>query len=125
MATPKKFISVSVVLCLALFLIATPECFAGKGGSKGKATKYLESRSKHYETEAVTGTVLEVLRQSDRLYLKIDTGKKKQWTAIPIPAQNIAVGDTVALQPGIVMKDMHVRSLNQNINRIIFSEGLQ
>jgi hypothetical protein len=74
------------------------------------------------EQKAVRGKVLESMSGADYTYLLVEDGKEKIWAAIPV--SKIEVGQEVALQPGMVMKDFASTALNKQFDRIVFSSGL-
>ncbi|WP_417917122.1 DNA-binding protein, partial [Candidatus Electronema sp. JC] len=72
--------------------------------------------------KAVKGKVLEVLSGAGYTYLLIEDGQEKIWTAIP--ESNVAVGQTVVAQPGMVMKGFESKALGKQFDSIVFSSGL-
>ncbi|WP_417915099.1 DNA-binding protein [Candidatus Electronema sp. JM] len=72
--------------------------------------------------KAVKGKVLESMSGADYTYLLVEDGQEKIWAAIP--AADIKVGQTVSLQPGMVMKDFESKALNKKFDSVVFSSGL-
>ena len=68
----------------------------------------------------ISGTVLEVKVKVDRMYLLLDTDKKRnRWAAVEIPEKTVNVGDVVTVE-GVVMKDFHVKGMKRQFGRILF-----
>lgn len=72
--------------------------------------------------KAVNGKVLESTSGAGYTYLLIEEGQEKTWVAIP--ESKVAVGQTVALQPGMVVKDFESKALARQFEAIVFSPGL-
>ncbi len=70
----------------------------------------------------LTGTVVETFDSAGYTYIELDTGSEKIWTAIG--QAKVAVGDSISLMSGPVMKDFHSKTLDRTFPEIIFSAGL-
>jgi hypothetical protein len=73
--------------------------------------------------KAVKGKVLESLSSAEYTYLLVEEGQEKIWVALP--ASKVEVGQNVALQPGMVMKDFESKALNKKFEAIVFSSGME
>ncbi len=72
--------------------------------------------------KAVKGKVLESMSGAGYTYLLIEDGQEKTWAALP--ESKIEVGQTVAIQPGMVMKGFESKALGKTFDAIVFSPGL-
>lgn len=72
---------------------------------------------------SLDGTVVETFDSGGYTYIQLDTGSGKIWAAIG--QATVAVGDSVSLMNGPVMKDFHSNTLNRTFSEIIFSSGLK
>ena len=70
-----------------------------------------------------TGKVLETANAGGYTYLRVDTGGRETWIAVP--ETNIAPGSTVTWAPGAPMQNFHSKSLNRTFPQILFSGGAQ
>lgn len=74
------------------------------------------------DSNSLSGTVSETFDSGGYTYIELDTGSEKLWTAIG--QTKVAVGDSIALMNGPVMKDFHSKTLDRTFPQIIFSAGL-
>lgn len=73
--------------------------------------------------KAVKGKVLETMSGAGYTYLLVEEGQEKTWVAVP--ESKVAVGQAVAVQPGMVMKGFESKALNKTFDEIVFSPGLE
>jgi len=71
---------------------------------------------------ALSGKVAETMNSGGYTYIKLDQGGKTRWVAIPLT--EVKVGQQVALQPGLEMRNFTSKTLNRSFDSIIFSGGL-
>lgn len=69
----------------------------------------------------ITGKVVETAEAGGYTYLCVEKDGKKTWIATQ--PFKVAVGDEVALKPGVTMNNFVSRSLNRTFDQIIFSDG--
>jgi hypothetical protein len=72
--------------------------------------------------DPVSGKVTETMTSGGYTYILLETDGNAAWAAIP--KTQVAVGDVVKLQPGMVMNNFTSSSLNRTFENIIFSSGL-
>ena len=72
---------------------------------------------------SVKGRVLETLDASTYTYLRLSTGSKEQWAAIP--AAQVAVGTEVTLLNPMPMTNFVSKTLNRTFPLILFSTGIE
>jgi hypothetical protein len=72
--------------------------------------------------DPVSGKVLETMDAGGYTYLQVDTGKTRQWVAIP--QAKVKVGDEVSYHNGMVMPNFTSKSLNRTFDSVVFSTGL-
>ncbi len=70
----------------------------------------------------VTGTILETMNASGYTYMLIDSGKEKNWVAIP--TTTVVNGATVNYYEGMEMKNFTSKTLDRTFESVIFSPGL-
>jgi hypothetical protein len=69
----------------------------------------------------ITGTVLETMSGAGYTYVQLDTADGPLWAALP--ESTVTVGETLALEPGMVMNDFHSKAFDRTFTAIIFSPG--
>ncbi len=69
----------------------------------------------------ITGTVLETMSGAGYTYVQLDTSDGTLWAALP--ESTITVGESLALQPGLVMNDFHSTTFDRTFAAIVFSPG--
>lgn len=74
------------------------------------------------QDNVITGKILETMDSAGYTYLLVDTGKARQWVAIP--ESKVTVGDEVSYYDGMVMPNFTSKSLNRTFDSVIFSPGL-
>ncbi|OQX15331.1 MAG: DNA-binding protein [Desulfobulbaceae bacterium A2] len=71
---------------------------------------------------SVSGNVLETMNSGGYTYLLIDTGKAKQWVAIP--ESSVQIGKEVSCNDGMEMRNFTSKTLNRTFDSVIFSAGI-
>lgn len=74
------------------------------------------------EPPALAGKVVETMNAGGYSYICLENSGKKIWAAVPVT--QVAVGDELELQPGMVMTNFSSKSLGRTFEAIIFSGGL-
>lgn len=69
------------------------------------------------------GTVAETMDGGGYTYVLLDTGSEQRWVAGP--TTTVAVGDKVAMQPGMLMRDFPSKSLDRTFAEIYFVGGIE
>jgi hypothetical protein len=64
------------------------------------------------------GTVAEVIEAGRHIYIRVDSGKRHLWVAVP--AFDGKPGDKVQVPPGVPVANFHSRKLNRKFDEIIF-----
>lgn len=72
-----------------------------------------EGMSKMFE-----GTVVEVIEAGRHIYMRIKTGEKLVWVAVP--TFDGKPGDKVLVPPGVPVADLHSKKLNRTFKMIYF-----
>jgi hypothetical protein len=86
------------------------------------AAVHLQAATPTPETSApITGTVLETMSGAGYTYVQLDTADGPVWAALP--ESTVTVGESLALQPGLVMKDFHSTTFDRTFSAIVFSPG--
>lgn len=71
----------------------------------------------------ISGRVVETMNAATYTYVLVDDGSRKVWAATPQTA--VAVGDQVALPPGMVMRNFASKTLGRTFEEIHFVGSLQ
>jgi hypothetical protein len=69
------------------------------------------------------GTVVETMNSGGYTYLLMDTGSEQKWLAGPESV--IAIGDKVAVPPGMLMANFNSKTLNRTFAAIYFVGGIE
>ena len=90
--------------------------FPGNGGQAGQEGS---AKAAGIAMLEVSGKVVETMNSGGYSYALIDHDGVKTWVALP--KSSLAVGDEIACQPGMVMKNFRSTSLNRVFPQIVFS----
>jgi hypothetical protein len=71
------------------------------------------------ESEAFSGKVIETMNAGSYTYVRVDTGKAKNWAAAPKFA--VKVGDKVDVTKAMPMADYHSKTLNRTFDVVYFT----
>jgi hypothetical protein len=117
-----------VVIIVAIALITLSGCSReGTSGERVGANSPPANAAVETEhaaaDEAWHGTVLETMNSGGYTYVLVDTGPEQKWLAGPEAA--IAVGDKVAVRPGMLMKDFTSKTLERTFEAIYFVRGIE
>ncbi len=69
-----------------------------------------------------SGKVLETMNSGGDTYLLLDTGKVKQWVAIP--ETSVKIGEELSCKDGMEMPNFTSKTLNRTFESLIFSTGV-
>ena len=123
MKRTKSIISTALTLGLALTLQA------GCAGTAKVAQAPLQPEAKAPATppadqlvQTLSGKVAETFKGAGYLYLRLEKDGASTWAAISGDNQ-AAVGEEIALKPGMVMTNFKSAALNRTFDRIVFSDG--
>jgi hypothetical protein len=72
---------------------------------------------------SLSGKVVETMNSGGYTYVCLENSGQKTWVALPQTA--VKVGQQVACQPGMEMKNFTSKTLNRTFASIIFSGGLR
>ncbi|HUI66770.1 MAG TPA: DNA-binding protein [Nitrospirota bacterium] len=70
---------------------------------------------------SLSGKVVETMNSGGYTYVRLEKNGKKTWIAVP--EMKVSVGQQMAFQPGMEMKNFTSNTLNRTFERIIFSGG--
>jgi len=68
------------------------------------------------------GKIVETMDSGGYTYVCIESDGQQQWAAVP--ATKAAVGDIVAVRPGMVMRNFTSKTLGRSFEAIVFSQGI-
>ncbi|MCB2216003.1 MAG: DNA-binding protein [Desulfobulbaceae bacterium] len=86
------------------------------------AAVHLQAATSTPESDtSITGTVLETMSGAGYTYVQLDTTNGQVWVALP--ESTVTVGESLALQPGLVMNDFHSKTFDRTFSAIVFSPG--
>jgi hypothetical protein len=76
------------------------------------------SRQPEGMSEMFQGTVTEVIHAGRHIYVRVDTGKRQVWVAVPVFEGG--PGDEVLVPPGVQVANFQSKQLNRRFEMIIF-----
>jgi hypothetical protein len=76
------------------------------------------SRQPEGMSEMFQGTVAEVIHAGRHIYVRVNTGKRQVWVAVP--AFEGSPGDQVLVPPGVMVANFQSKKLNRKFKMIIF-----
>ncbi len=74
-------------------------------------------------SEMFSGTVMEVLAGNRHIYVRVDTGERMVWVAVP--SFNGKPGDKVLVPPGLPVAAFQSNELNRTFKMIYFVGGIR
>ncbi|TGU70224.1 hypothetical protein E4633_18670 [Geomonas terrae] len=74
------------------------------------------------QVETLSGKVVEVMHAGGYTYVRLEKDGKSGWAAMT-RNDTTAVGEEVALRPGMVMTNFKSAALNRTFERIVFTDG--
>jgi hypothetical protein len=87
-------------------------------GDAASGENHRPSRQQEGMSEMFQGKVGEVLHASRHIYVRVDTGKRRVWVAVPAFEGN--PGDEVIVPPGVQVANFHSRKLHRTFKMMIF-----
>jgi len=116
-----KMFMVAAVVCALAFVGAGVQASPKQEGTMPPPQTPAAVKSSQ-EDVLLSGKVAETMNSGGYTYIKLDTGGKTSWVAIPLT--EVKVGQQVTLQPGMEMRNFTSKTLNRTFENIIFSGGL-
>ena len=105
-----------IVLTLCLLLAAQfPVAFAADAAKKPSAPKAAAK-------SGFSGKVAETMNATSYTYVLVDTGAKKMWAAAP--QFTVKVGDNVAVEDPMEMRNYHSKTLNRDFDVVFFTGSI-
>ena len=108
------------LLVPAILLACRPATGRADEPPAGTTTGEHESSPKKPEgmSEMFQGTVAEVIKAGRHIYVRVETGKRQVWVAVPAFEGN--PGDEVLVPPGVPVANFQSKLLNRKFKLIIF-----
>ncbi|MBJ6801020.1 hypothetical protein [Geomonas propionica] len=72
---------------------------------------------------SVAGKILEVVNGGEYTYARVDQGETDIWVAVPA-SNKVEQGQVVKFLPGSLVKNFGSAALNRNLDKVIFSGGI-
>ncbi len=115
----KRLVSLLTAFFLAL---AVSSAYAASEKEKSPSASQVpaERKSETVET-SLSGKVVETMNSGGYTYACLEKNGKRTWVAVP--QMKVSVGQQMAFQPGVEMKDFTSKTLNRTFGSIIFSGG--
>jgi hypothetical protein len=104
-----------------LFLVIAGGCNSAKKDAPAPASQAQPAAS--MDQGGISGKVAETMNSGGYTYVSLEKNGQKTWVAIP--ATTVKVGQELACQPGMEMKNFTSKTLNRTFESIIFSGGLR
>lgn len=108
-----------ITLCLLIWNPQPGFSFPQKGGEAGTAEG---GKARNISMQTVSGTVVETMDSGGYTYALVNEADAMTWVALP--KSNLAVGNEITCQAGMVMNNFNSASLNHTFRRIVFSSGI-
>ncbi len=112
----KRWLFLFAACCL---IFGISDVFAS--AEKEKPASASTALSAEEEGQTISGKVVETMNSGGYSYVCVEKKGKKTWVAVP--ETKVSVGQEMAFQPGMEMKNFLSKTLNRTFERIIFSEG--
>ncbi len=100
------------ISCAILVLVIAGFGFAAETRAQGQQE----------EQGVLSGKVAETMNSSGYTYVRLESGGKKIWVAVP--ETKVKVGQTISFLPGMEMKNFESKTLKRKFDSIIFSGGV-
>jgi hypothetical protein len=111
-------VAVSVVVAFTAF-----GCKPAEKGAPAPASQAQPAAPAVQPGDPLSGKVVETMNSGGYTYVCIENSGKKTWVALP--DSKITVGQMIACQPGMEMKNFTSKTLNRTFPSIIFSGGVR
>jgi hypothetical protein len=111
--------SLAVAIILLLWHPLPAISFSQKGSEAGTSGG---SKASSVTMEAVSGKVVETMNSGGYTYALLKKDGAMTWVALP--KSNLAVGNEITCQPGMVMNNFRSPSMNRTFDHIVFSRGI-
>ncbi len=123
MNTNKKKKYFQTCLAVAIILLLWNPLPASSFSQMGSTTGTTAGRKASSVTmEAVSGKVVETMNSGGYTYALLEKDGAMTWVALP--KSNIAVGNEITCQPGMVINNFRSPSMNRTFEYIVFSRGI-
>jgi len=125
----KRFSAISAVLAVSvLFVLSDIGCNSSKKEAAAPAPQSQSAPAMAPMAQApagnsLSGKVVETMNSGGYTYVLIENNGKKIWVAGP--QTTVKVGQQVACEPGMEMKNFTSKTLNRTFESIIFSGGIR
>jgi hypothetical protein len=116
------FMLVLMVMAISIALPRTTVRAEEKPAGKTSISNQTPSITPEGMSEAFKGTVVEVINATRHIYVRIDTGKRQVWVAVP--AFEGKPGDEVFVPPGVPVADFQSSTLNRKFKMMIFAGAI-
>jgi hypothetical protein len=117
-----KRTTVVIAVCV-LVLVGASGCNSAKKEASAPASQAQPAVNTSPAEPSLSGKVVETMNSGGYTYVSIENNGKRTWVAIPATA--VKVGQEVACQPGMEMKNFTSKTLNRTFESIIFSGGIR
>lgn len=106
-----------------LFLISTGGCNSNRNDAPAPASHEQPAANMGQADASLSGKVVETMNSGGYTYVFLEKNGKKTWVAVPETA--VKVGQEIACQPGMEMKNFTSKTLNRTFESILFSGGIR
>ena len=119
----RKFVVIAAVGLIALSGCSRQDASGDRTGDNSSQTNAAAEPGHASSGEAWHGRVVETMNSGGYTYVLMDTGAEQKWLAGP--EASFAVGDKVAVRPGMLMKDFTSETLGRTFETIYFVRGIE
>ncbi len=97
-------------------------CNSAKNESPAPSSQAQPGSGTTQAGDSLSGKVAETMNSGGYTYISLEKNGKKTWVAVP--EAKVKVGQEVACQPGMEMKNFTSKTLGRTFESIIFSGGV-
>ncbi len=105
-----------------MVLINVGACNSAKQEASATGSQAQPVVAKAQVDGAMSGKVVETMNSGGYTYVSLEKNGKKTWVAVP--QADVKVGQELACQPGMEMKNFTSKTLKRTFDSIIFSGGI-
>jgi len=116
-----KLSNLVVALSVAA-LISAVGCKSAKQEAPAPVSQSQPAGNAGQAGAALSGKVVETMNSGGYTYVALENNGKKTWVALP--ESKVKVGQQLACQPGMEMRNFTSKTLNRTFDSIMFSGGV-
>lgn len=116
-----RYLLVIIVISVSILTAFANVTYAGTQKAAEVLQEHSEMDTKQ-NASTLSGKVAETMDSGGYTYINIEKKGKKTWVAVP--QMKVTVGQSISVEPGMVMQNFKSKTLNRTFETIIFSPGI-